>query len=232
MGRPAVIVGGWLSTPGDYAGMARVLAAPPYNRVVYIADITRADWFALRDPNFTPVLDLLARTVELALRETGAASLDLIGHSAGGRVARAYLGHQPYNGVVYDGQSHVASLTTLGTAHTTYEVWVQGFAAMVNERYPGAFYPHLTYTAVAGRSVVGRPVGTLEEMFAYRSYELSYGDGNQVGDGLVPTASCYLAGADNLVLDGARHAPYNAPRTWYGAPEVIPVWYEQPVVVL
>lgn len=232
MERPIVIIGGWLSSPGDYTGLARTLADPPFGRVVYIADISRAEWAALRDPNFTPVLDMLARTVELALRETGAATVDLIGHSAGGRVARAYLGDLSYNGVAYDGQSHVASLTTLGTAHETFEVWVKGFAAVVNERYPGAYYPHIAYTSVAGRSVVGRRVGTLEEMFAYRSYEVSYGDGNQIGDGLVPTHCCYLAGADNLVLEGARHAPYNAPRTWYGAREVVRLWYEQPVFVL
>lgn len=228
MGRPIVIIGGWLSAPGDYTGMARTLAAA--DRVVYITDISRAEWAALRDPNFTPVLDTLARTVELALHETGAAKVDLIGHSAGGRVARAYLGHLPYNGVVYDGQSVVTSLTTLGTAHETYEVYVKQFAAVVNERYPGAYYRHISYTAVAGRSVMGKRVGTIEEMVAYRSYEVGYGDGNQIGDGIVPTHCCYLEGADNLVLEGARHAPYNAPRTWYGAKHVIPLWFESAAV--
>lgn len=230
MQRPIVIMGGWLSTPGDYAGMARALAAPPYGRIVYITDFSRAEWAALRDPNFTPVLDILARTVELALTETGASSIDLIGHSAGGRVARAYLGSLPYNGVAYDGQRHVASLTTLGTAHTTYEVWVKGFAGVVNERYPGAFYPNVAYTSVVGKSVRGRRFGSIEEIIAYRSYEVSFGDGAQIGDGIVPTQACYLEGAENLVLEGARHAPYNAPRTWYGAPEVVPLWFEHAAV--
>lgn len=225
--RPIVIIGGWLSAPGDYSAMARTLAA---DRVVYITDISRAEWAALRDPNFTPVLDTLARTVELALGETGADRVDLIGHSAGGRIARAYLGHLPYRGVAYDGQSHVASLTTLGTAHETYEVYVKQFAAVVNERYPGAYYPHISYRAVAGRSVLGRRIGSIEEMVAYRSYEVGYGDGNVVGDGIVPTDCCYLAGADNLILEGARHAPYNAPRTWYGASDVVPLWCEPAAV--
>jgi pimeloyl-ACP methyl ester carboxylesterase len=226
MDRPIVIIGGWLSSPGDYAGMARTLASPPYGRIVYITDLSRGDWLAVRDPNFTPVLDTLARTVELALAETGASRIDLIGHSAGGRVARAYLGHEPFRGVAYDGQRRVASLTTLGTAHRTYEVWVKEFAQIVNERYPGAFYPHVAYTAVAGRSVPGRRVGGLEEMLAFRSYEVSFGDGDQIGDGVIPTEACYLQGAYNLVIEGARHAPYNAPRTWYGAPAVVPIWFE------
>lgn len=227
MSRPIVIIGGWLSSPEDYLGMARALAAPPLGRIVYITDFSRAAWAAVRDPDFRPVLDVLARTVELALAETGSGSVDLIGHSAGGRVARAYLGHLPYNGVTYDGQRHVATLTTLGTAHSTYEVWVKEFAGLVNGRYPGAYYPQIAYTSVAGKSVVGRRVGNIEEMVAYRSYEVSFGVGEQIGDGIIPTAACYLEGANNLVLAGARHAPYNAPRTWYGARDVVPLWYEE-----
>ncbi len=226
MSRPVVIVGGWLSSPADYAGMARVIAAPPHRRIVYITDISRTEWASLRDPHFTPVLDMVARTVDLALRETGADRIDLIGHSAGGRIARAYLGHVPYAGVTYDGQRSVASLTTLGTAHETYEIWVKEFAHMVNQNYPGAFYEHIAYRSVAGESVRGHRVGGIEEMLAYRSYHTAFGDGHQIGDGIIPTASCYLTGADNLVLKGARHAPYNAPSTWYGARHVVPLWFD------
>jgi len=225
--RPIVLIGGWLSTPGDYAGLARTLAAPPFGRIVYITDFGRADWARLRDPDFSPALDALARTVELALGETGAEQVDLIGHSAGGRIARAYLGHVPYRGVAYAGHRHVARLITLGTAHTTYEVWVRAFAGWVNERYPGAFYaPAVRYRSVAGESVAGRRLGGVEEMVAFRSYAVSFAKGEQVGDGVVPTAACFLDGADNLVLEGARHAPYNAPRTWYGAPAVVPLWFD------
>jgi pimeloyl-ACP methyl ester carboxylesterase len=206
--------------------MARIIAAPPHNRIVYITDISRTEWARLRDPHFTSVLDLLARTIALARSETGAERVDLIGHSAGGRVARAYLGHLPYAGATYDGQGYVASLTTLGTAHETYEIYVKQFASQVNQLYPGAFYEHIAYRSVAGESVRGRRIGGIEEMLAYRSYQTSFGDGDQIGDGIVPTASCYLTGANNLVLKGVRHAPYNAPNTWYGARNVIPLWFD------
>lgn len=227
MSWPIVIMGGWLSSPGEYAGMARTLAAPPFGRTVYIADFGRGDWLAMRDPDFGPALDALASTVDLARQETGAAYVELIGHSAGGRIARAYLGHLPFNGITYAGHRHVARLITLGTAHTTYEVWVSTFANWVNDNYPGAFYqPAVAYRSVAGESVVGRRVGGLEEMLAFRSYAVSFARGDQAGDGVVPTAACYLAGADNLVLEGARHTPYNAPRSWYGAPEIVPFWFD------
>ncbi|MEI8166131.1 MAG: lipase [Chloroflexales bacterium] len=225
MRRPIVIIGGWLSSPSDYVRMAHTLAAPPYNNIVYITDIGRTMWASLRDPDFNPVLDVLSRTVELALNETQSDRVHLIGHSAGGRVARAFLGHIPYNGVLYDGQRVVASLTTLGTAHTSYEIWVKGFASVVNQRYPGAYYRHISYRSVAGHGVEGRRIANPEQMIAFKSYEAGYGDGHQNGDGVVPTTGCYLDGADNLVLEGARHAPYNAPFTWYGAHKVIPLWF-------
>jgi pimeloyl-ACP methyl ester carboxylesterase len=225
--RPIVIIGGWLSSPGDYRGLARILANPPYSRIVYITDIGRLEWGFVKDPDFHIMFDILARTVELALRETGSEKVDVIGHSAGGRVARAYLGDEPYYGVIYDGQRYVDRLITLGTSHSRWERFVKYFGQFVDEAYPGAYYPHITYRSVAGESVRGRRVGSPEEMFAYRSYKLTNGNGEDIGDGISPTQSCYLPGADNLVLRGVRHAPYNAPNTWYGAPSVVEAWFEE-----
>lgn len=223
--RPIVFIGGWLSSPVDYRGLALTLARPPYNRIVYITDINRIEWGSLRDPDFRPVIRILQRTIDIARQETGADTIDIIGHSAGGRVARAYLGDQPYYGTIYNGQSHVASLTTLGTPHSTWEIYVREFGQFVAETYPGAYYPHITYRSVAGESIRGRRFGTPEEMFAYSSYKVVTGNGEDIGDGISPTSSCYLDGADNLILEGVRHAPYNATRTWYGAQQVVDAWF-------
>lgn len=224
--RPLVIIGGWLSSPDDYHRMATVLARPPYGRIVYIVDFGRNDWLQLRDPNFSPAIAALAATVQIARSETGQEQVDLIGHSAGGRIARAYLTDISWQGRSYSGHRYVKHLTTLGTAHSTSEVWVKQFADVLEHEAPGAAYASVSYRAVAGRSVRGRRFGSLEEMLAYRSYDVSYGDGNLIGDGIVPTDACYLPGADNLILEGVRHAPYNAPTTWYGAPAVVPLWFD------
>ncbi len=205
--------------------MARTLSRPPYNAIVYITDMNRREWASLRDPDFRPALQRLERTVALALRETGADCIHLIGHSAGGRISRVYLGDQPYYGMTYHGHRCVASLTTLGTPHYTWEVYVRQFGQFVNDTYPGAYHPHIAYRSVAGQSVRGRRWGNPEEMFAYRSYELVIGNGEEIGDGVTPTPSCYLPDAENLILPGVRHAPYNAPRTWYGAPQVVERWF-------
>lgn len=225
MARPVVIIGGWLSSPNDYRGMAGILAKPPFNRIVYIADIDRQEWARARDPDFRRILGIVQRTVEVALDETGADRVDLIGHSAGGRIARTYLGDAPYYDTIYNGQRHVASLITLGSAHYTVEIYVRKFGDFVNAAYPGAYFPHIFYRSVAGESVRGRLIGTPEEMFAYQSYKAVCGNGKQIGDGVTPTYSSYLLGADNLVLIGVRHAPYNAPRDWYGAPGIVELWF-------
>lgn len=222
---PIIIIGGWLSSPQDYLGLAHTLSRPPYGYIVYVTDINRREWFRLRDPDFRPVLETLARTVETVLRETGAEYVHLIGHSAGGRISRVYLGDQPYYGIVYNGHRYVASLTTLGTPHFTWEVYVRQFGQFVNDTYPGAYHAHIAYRSVAGQSVQGRRLGRPEEMFAYRSYELVTGNGNKIGDGVTPTSSCYLPDAENIILPGVRHAPYNAPQHWYGAPCVIDQWF-------
>lgn len=225
---PVVLIGGWLSSPRDYEPLAQVLARAPYGYIVYITDIRRREWARLRDPDFRFVLDILERTVATARAETGADHVHLIGHSAGGRIARAYLGDREYYGKIYGGHQWVKSLTTLGTPHTTWEVYVRQFGQFVNDIYPGAYHSHIRYRSVAGESVRGKRWGTPEEMFAYRSYELVIGDGHAIGDGVTPTQSCYLPGADNLILRGVRHAPYNAPQQWYGALNVIHEWFAEP----
>ena len=225
MNAPVVIVGGWLSAATDYQGLAKILAGAPYRRIVYIVDIQRRDWFAVRDPDFRPILDIIAVTIELACEETGAAQVDLIGHSAGGRMARAYLSDADNLGRCYAGHRRVRQLTTIGTAHATDEVFVAQFGAWLTKHTPGAFYPQVHYRSIAGRSIYGKAFGRPEEILAFRSYQLTCGNGNVWGDGIIPTASCYLDGAENLILQGIRHAPYNAPNDWYGARKVVEAWY-------
>jgi pimeloyl-ACP methyl ester carboxylesterase len=223
---PVVIVGGYISAPESYRRMAAQLAAPPYRRRVFIAPISVADWLFTRDEDFRPLLDTLAATVRRALDATGAAQVHLVGHSAGGRLGRVFLGEMPYLGRVYAGRSLVASLITLGTAHTTQERWIVRFSGFVEQHYPGAFYADVSYRSAVGESVRGRRWGSPAESWAYQSYELVAGQGELTGDGIVPVQSCYLAGADNLVLRGVRHGPYTSRASWYGAPEAIGHWAE------
>lgn len=224
--RPAVIIGGYLSAPESYRNIVAQLSRPPYQRPAYIVPISVGDWLQIGDSNFRPLLDKVAATVEQACLVHDAEQVDLIGHSAGGRLARAYLGDLPYQGVVYSGHKLVRSLTTLGTAHFTKERWVVQFSSFVQDNYPGSFYPRVRYRSVAGDSIQGRRWGSPPEALAYRSYEQVCGQGAVAGDGVVPVSACYLAGADNLVLRGVRHGPYINRLTWYGAPDALVHWAE------
>lgn len=223
---PVVIVGGYISAPESYRRLAARLKAPPYSRQVLITPISVGDWLMSGDRDFRPLLDTLAATVRRALELSGATQVHLVGHSAGGRLARAYLGEQPYLGKVYAGHRFVCSLITLGTAHTTQEPWTLQFSSFVEQNYPGAFHPQVRYRSVVGDSMRGRRWGSPAESWAFRSYELVAGRGDLTGDGIVPLQSCYLPGADNLVLRGVRHGPYTSRASWYGAAEAIRHWAE------
>lgn len=137
-----------------------------------VAKISRPDWFrnaaGLVDPNYwrgtlqpTPVLDWYLKRVDDAIQEamelaTGAGSsatptLSLIGHSAGGWLARVYM--QQF------GHSHISLLLTLGTPHLPPPKGVpgvidqtRGLLDYVQQNCSKTLYtPQLKYVCIAGR---------------------------------------------------------------------------------
>ncbi|MQL98020.1 hypothetical protein Taro_030724 [Colocasia esculenta] len=120
---PAVILPGLGNNTGDYQGLASALKSRGIPSVV-VASVSRLDWLrnaaGLLDPNYwrgtlspRPVLDWYLRRVESAVSEAKrlaqGGSLSLIGHSAGGWLARLYMEEF--------GDSDISLLLTLGTPH-------------------------------------------------------------------------------------------------------------------
>jgi len=64
-----------------------------------------------------PLPSSLSSSLSSNSTATGKKKIALIGHSAGGWIARIYLSNVTYGGKVYRGQEHVHSLVTLGTPH-------------------------------------------------------------------------------------------------------------------
>ncbi len=203
---PVVIVGGFLSAPGDYRSWQRGLAAPPYRRPSFVAEIGRLDWATTRDDTFRPQLVALSRVVEQARRATQAERVWLVCHSAGGRIARLWMGEKSYGGLPCNGHGLVRGVIFLGSPYKTEEPWARRSTTFANQNYPGAFYPDLKYVSVIGKSVFGKPNGGLVERLAYRSYKaVDPAQPQQWGDGVITLAAAHVPGADNYVLDGIYH---------------------------
>jgi pimeloyl-ACP methyl ester carboxylesterase len=222
---PLVIIGGYLTSPEDFADLARLLAAPPYACQVFVAPISRGRWAITRDWDFRRVIAIVRATVERALSTSGAEQVDVLAHSVGGMVARMYLGEQPYNGEVYGGHRYVRRLIMLGTPHHSQERWTRNSISFVNDSYPGAFYPEVRYTSVIGRVIRGNPHGTIIERVSSSSYVTVSGPGfaEAWGDGITTMECAALSGAEYLAVPGVTHSPFHG-QPWYGDPAGLGRW--------
>ncbi len=221
---PVVIVGGFLSGPNNYTGWQTLLAKPPYRRRSFVAGINLVDWTTTRDESFRPQLAAVAEAVERARRTTGAEKVWLVCHSAGGRIARLWMGDQPYGESRCGGNPYVRGVVFLGSPYTTAEPWARRSAVFANQNYPGAFYPHITYVSVIGKSVFGQRDGSIEQRLAYRAYSsLDPQRAERWGDGVITLASAHVPGAENHVLDRIYHVGLLG-RPGYVAPQALKVW--------
>lgn len=215
--RPLVLLGGYLTSPRDFADLAKALAGPTYGFQVFVVPIGRLRWALTRDYDFRPVVDRLRATVDQALRATGAERVTLVAYSVGGTAARIYLGEQPYLGQIYGGRRYVDRVIFLGTPHTSLERWTLKLYTWVNETYPGAVYDDVRYTSVIGHALYGKAGGRLVERMARQSYVMVGGEaaGEDWGDGVTSLRAAVLPGAEFLPVPGLYHSPFHG-HPWYG----------------
>lgn len=226
--QPIVIVGGILSFPTVYSRMRCTLARLT-DRPVTIVEVHGYHWLrSLRPAGWACILNRLDEAVRQAVSDSPSGKITLVGHSAGGLVARLYLSPAPFLGQAYGGLEHVDHLITLSSPHhyqrgTTHGGWLPGW---LDERCPGAcFAPQVAYTSVAGRLICGNRRGTPRERLAYGLYKELGGDGVVWGDGVVPVSSALLLGSRHLILEGVSHyAGFGGP--WFGSAQVIPRWWD------
>ncbi|MBF2079490.1 MAG: lipase [Synechococcales cyanobacterium T60_A2020_003] len=232
---PTVILPGYLAGDRPYREMEQALSSLGITATT--VPLKRQDWFpTLGGRSVTPILNALHQTVEKVRAESGSDRVNLVGHSAGGWIARIYLGEVPYDihpsdagrKVRWNAHSAIATLVTLGTPHISQERWTKRNLDFVKENYPGAFYPSVQYVCVAGKAMKGEPFSikswrSLQGWFTYSSYQLTCGQGNCWGDEITPVEAAHLEGATNLVLDQVVHSP-RPQKIWYGSADVVPQW--------
>jgi pimeloyl-ACP methyl ester carboxylesterase len=217
-----------MSMPALYNTMRSALVGLT-GQPVYVVDARSADWI----PSVVPagwlyLLRKLDGTVRETARRAPGTRLTLIGHSAGGVLARLYLSPEPFLGQVFRGLDRVGRLITLGSPHYNKRRWIHGgmMARWVDDRVPGAcFAPEVHYCSVAGKALRGSREGSVRERHAYSFYEQIEGRGDVWGDGLVPVDSALLAGSQHVILEAVGHfAGFGGP--WYGTEEIIPSWWQ------
>lgn len=164
----------------------------------------------------------------------------LIGHSAGGWLARGILGDGTWASSTTPSCDLVAGLVTLGSPHLPPSVgaadMTRGALRYVDASYPGAHLStdvsnSLFYVTVAGTAVTGNKLASEGSIgkFASNSYQQVTGstpDSDEViGDGVVPVSHAHLEGAEQITLEGCFHSIQSD--IWYGGDSVVDSWLPQ-----
>jgi pimeloyl-ACP methyl ester carboxylesterase len=226
--QPIVIFGGFLSADWIYFAL-RDTMADLTGQHVSVVQTRSADWLpSVLQYGWATLLRKLDQEVQAAAQMSSTGKVTLIGHSAGGVLARLYLSPRPFYGDAFGGYQRVAQLITLGSPHHNRGGLTRGghMSQWIEQHYPGtAFAPLVKYSAVAGQSLHGNQHGMPRERIAYRTYRGISGRGNEWGDGLVPTSAALLRDAQHITLDGVAHFSMLGD-VWYGSETIVPLWWK------
>ena len=231
-----LILGGFMTVPPQYRGLSRRLLAEGAAGVV-VSQVWAPDWLiAVRRG-----CGAIATRSGKALREAGLLSNEVsggapvlvVGHSAGGLLARILTAPEPLPGRRFGAAGRIGAIVTLGTPHRLANGRGIGRSlrgmlySVAEESVPGAcFAPRVGYVSVASRSIRSGPGSLGRARLAdllYRSLIGRAAKPGTEGDGFVPVEAAALPGAGHVLLDGALHGPSSG--TWYGSPAALRVWW-------
>jgi len=218
MKQAIIVIGGYNSIWPAYLRMARDLEDLTGLQAVGVPLMPWDWWGAGRVKDAANILRKLQETVTWARRKFGAERFILVGHSAGGVIARLYLSERPVWGQAYSGVEHVTAVITLGSPHCSHRGSDTGWflTDTANRLAPGTpCAGQVRYRAVVGQHIQGREQGSYRERRAFRSYRFFNGRGDIWGDGVVPIQCAKLHGAETPVLEGVAHSRKVSP-DWYG----------------
>jgi hypothetical protein len=224
-------VGGYLTEPLFYVPMRARLLERGAERVT-VAPLHLPDWLAAAFVGFGPSLLRAARTIRVARRGADA-PLIVVGHSAGGLVARLAMAPFPLDGRLGDVADDVGCLVTLGTPHRVrpHAHWVehagQRAIRFLDVVSPGAsFAPNTGYVTVGSTAVAPRaadPAPAPKQLLNRLLTSFVGPSRNVGGDGIVTEDLTRLDGARHVTLPDALHGTYGGP--WYGDGHVVDRWW-------
>jgi hypothetical protein len=230
--RPHVlIIGGFLTEPLLYERMrVRLLSRGAAH--VSMAPIHLPDWLAMGFAGMGPVMLRGALAIRRA-RRMSPAPLLVVGHSAGGIVARLAMAPEPFEGRRAGVAEDVACLVTLGTPYR-FDPRLAGWrhagvraAEFLDRATPGAWFaPRTAYLSVGSHLVAPSPVHAtaIPAKLPYLVTRIAVGQTPGAwGDGLVDADRVHLAGARQLSFDDVLHGAVGGP--WYGDEAIIDRWW-------
>eukprot|EP00904_Undaria_pinnatifida_P010556 jgi/Undpi1/6630/HiC_scaffold_20.g09109.m1 len=209
----------------------------------FVVPVERSDWIKVASaivtldfwkgtcrpdgPAYKWYLEKVKATVSSCLAETGADKVVLVGHSAGGWLARATLADGQWEDGVAS-EDVVAGEFVSGAALVASCSYVtRGALTFTSNEYPGAYLKDrgLFYVTVGGAALEGDKDAPRNSRarFAYGSYKTVCGEGATTGDACVPLIYAHLEGAEQVTLDGVFHS-VDKPEDWYGAEGIVDRW--------
>jgi pimeloyl-ACP methyl ester carboxylesterase len=279
-----------LKQPSD-VGLKSVLTRRGFDSSqIYTVPVKRSDWIKVAGGLFdVPDFYLgtakptgfgygwyvrrLKETIDIAYEESGGEKVLLIGHSAGGWLARAAMGDGRWSENVNDDEKkevvrtsdRVRCLATIGSIHMVPEqestCVTRGALKYTDDNYPGAFLMNegIGYVSVGGEAIIGDDtkedkdiqkkinnedgellISEVDALYkkrgegnanrvAFSSYKAVSGNGNLIGDGVVPIPWTQLEGSKQVVLKNVLHSINEAGTTkptdrWYGSENVVDRW--------
>ena len=239
--RPHVfIVGGFLTSPPLYWGMRDALRARGAASVA-IAPVWTPDWLIAGWVGLGPLMRRTAKAVVRAYRQAGGRPLLVVGHSAGGVLARLATSPAPFQGHRAGVAEAYGALVTIGTPHRTTEPAgrrnraAHDATSFLDRTIPGAWFaPRTGYLTVGSRYAMGGPADDPDRRRRMTGalYAMVGGEAARTGwgDGLIPERCQHLDAARRLTLEGVIHGQSMGDR-WYGSGPVVDDWWPAAVEV-
>ena len=221
--QPIVILGGFLINCSAYKEMTEYIKSRTNNKVVTVP-VTKIEWLSTNwSFGWKIILDKVEKIVKELTNESSTNKVTLIGHSSGGMMLRLYLSDLLFNRKIYNGKDYANCLITLGSPNQAKRAtYLRNF---VSSKLPGSYYSKdVNYISVAGELDLNGPIATKTSLrLSKSSYRALNGNGDVIGDGLVPRDSALLMGSKQIVLKETAHGKAFG-KDWYGSKNKVEEW--------
>ncbi len=224
--QPIILLGGFLIDISAYEEMSEYIKSRTGNKVV-IVPVNKFLWLSTNwSFGWKIILDRVEEIVKELSKESPTNKVTLIGHSSGGMILRLYLSDLLFNQKIYNGKKYANCLVTLGSPNQAKRAtYLRNF---VSSKLPGSFYSKtVSYVSVAGELDLNGPIATKTSLrLSKPSYRALNGNGDVIGDGLVPRDSALLIGSKQIVLKETAHGKAFG-KDWYGSQNKVEEWFNK-----